>query len=435
MKIIKSNRHNITRIAILTCSLVILSCSSYVDNFTIINTLSEEEKTNINLNNFKGNFIISEKNKFLDSILSEYKINYKKSSLSINEQEKGFLLVGNEAIFISETVPLKNISFSLKIMPFATYLKIDENGNGVAISKKSSISPTGISDTPVYLITIKNYQTQSVYNKENNNDLYDWTYYKENILGYIPERDGHNVFNYLSSIELDNKGNGLVSYSYSNFKFKNEEVIDYFLPGGLSNENKINIQNKTNTVEIKNFKVLKDNIKSASLLDPVQLVKNYNNKLSVVGIPIIFKNYGELTNPPKIDKKGNGVITWFENFYPDNRYPGVYKIFAQKIIDYKLSDDKILLLTTNRSPVSCEINTSGRGVIVYTESEMTDKPSFGKLYFSEIRDFRLQEKEQISDSKYCVNAVVDITSKGNGLIVWEDNGKLFGRRLKNYQLQ
>lgn len=394
-----------------------LGCTTYID------PLYEESKMNINLNNYQGNFIILDK---VIEVSNFYRINYYKPSITINESDKGFLNVDGKTIFISQSIPVKNISFALGIYPTTVHIKNDDKGNGLAISafienEKSSISAT----------TFESYKPKSIINQIYTNNFFEVI--KSNIIDEtVRIGDRHNSFNNLSSFKLDEKGNGLLSYSYSNYKSRNGTLLDNY---NFAGQGKILVENKTNQMEIRNFKFVKETKKSTGLTDAVQLIKKENDKFSVIGIPINFENYGELTNTPFIDDNGNGTITWYETF-SSNPSP-YFKIFTQKIENYKAVGERIELLTLNKISVDCKINSQGRGIIVYLDSDKKDGDISirGKLYFSEIKGFKLGEKIELSNSEKSINGTVGINSKGNGLIAWQDENKIYGRRLKDYQLQ
>ncbi|MFN8577311.1 MAG: hypothetical protein U0354_10675 [Candidatus Sericytochromatia bacterium] len=391
-------------------SIVILGCST--PNNKIVNVLQEESKLNINSNDYKGNFIIFDKinplykeDLFKNFYLAKNHI-YVKPSLSINENGKGFINAYSKTALISKNIPTK-IMFNLNISTYALYLKIDNNGDGIAISRRVRNTPTGISPAPVSITTFIRYQPTDIYIK--NNEYYDEDYVDVSLIDYVPERDPYKNFNYLSDFKLDKKGNGLVIYP------------DYLT---LNNSD---IPNRYKSIEIKNFKPLKDTIKKIDSFDFIQVVRKKDNNLSVVGIPIKTKLLQNLTNKPNIDENGNGTIT-----YTDTGF----NLYVQKIIDYKLIGEPIQLLTTKRNSIDCKINSDGDGLIVYTDSEIENEDyTFGKLYFSEVKNFKIQEKQLISNSENCINGTLDFNSKGNGLIVWQNGDKIYGRRLENYKMQ
>lgn len=238
-----------------------------------------------------------------------------------------------------------------------------------------------------------------------------------------PSYYSHNSFNNLVSFKIDDNGNGLLVYSRNNYNsFESISVKD-----GTKNN-----YNDSVLAEIKDFKVLKETIKSTNIKDEIQLVKKENNKYSVVGLPIDYYYGGEITNPPYIDDNGNGTATWYETI---KTLPfGRYKIFIRKVENYKFAGEKTEMMTINTSIVDSKVDSQGNGVIVFLDHE-EDKPKETKLYFSHIKDFKQEDKIQLSDSTNVVNPVIGINTKGNGLIVWQDKTTVYGIRLKNYQLQ
>lgn len=98
-----------------------VSCSSSITtnvNIPEINVLKEEAKINIDVNKYKGNFV-------LDNTYYELKSNYTsytKPSITINEDDKGFINIKGKTYFISQTIPIKDVNFNLKISPYGAGL-------------------------------------------------------------------------------------------------------------------------------------------------------------------------------------------------------------------------------------------------------------------------------------------------------------------------
>jgi hypothetical protein len=379
--------------------LVILGCS--IENITP-NLLQEESR--LNTNDYKGNFVILNNLSITlsneDYILE--KINYLKPSLSINENGKGFINSEKKIIFISKTIPTK-ITFNLNLLPYTIYFKINDNGDGVAILKQISNNATGI--IPVFVTTFIKYQPTYTYI-----DSWYQEQYTSSVIDQVSYRDYYKIFNYLSDFELDEKGNGLVIYpTHLHLQVDNDDI-----------------PNTYKTIEIKNYKPLKETLKKTNSSDLIQVVRKKDSNFSVFSIPFNIPPHYNLTNKPNIDENGNGVITYSENNG---------SLFVQKVISYKSIDEPIQLLKIKRNSIDCKINLDGNGFIIYTDSEIEDKNyRFGKLYFSEVKNFKVQERKLISNSENCVNGVIDFNSKGNGLIVWQDGSKLYGRRLENYKM-
>lgn len=403
-------------------ALFFISCSksfNNINNVPEIDVLKAEAKINIDPNQYKGNFIILDK---ISNLNDYYISNYFRPVISINDYDKGFVTILGRTIFISNLIPTNKISFNLSLPTQGIFYKIDNNGDGVIISKLLPFVDMGIEK--VYATFFKNYQPQSTYKNEANNltitELINIV--EPNKIDEFFGNDKSSLyFNKLSDFKMDKKGDGLLLYSKRNVKYKNNVNLSIFDPGSGS----INNINDSVQIEIKNFKILKETKKPTGLKDQVQLVKKSDNSFFVVGINISYESYGELTNSPFIDDNGNGTVTWFETIHalPFDKY----KIYTQKVEDYKFVNEKIELMTINSMSVDSKINNQGNGVIVFIDEN--------KLYFSHIKNFKQEDKIQLSVSPDIINPSMGINSKGNGLIVWQDKTTVYGRILKNYQLQ
>lgn len=183
-----------------------------------------------------------------------------------------------------------------------------------------------------------------------------------------------------------------------------------------------------NSIEISNFKILKENVKEIPTKEKIWPYLAFENKKIVIkempigaGIPNI-----------DIDEKGNGSINWQE--MSDNNQN---KIFLQKIENYlPIGDKNEIGITKSIDLHDIKVDSYGNGIFISKEVE-DDSDIFART----ISNFKVDNNSiKITDKSsenraFRVYPKLALNNNGNGLLLWSDFSvkAIYGRLISKFK--